>query len=59
MYEPKPSVLLKLPLESVVELSVFAPEKLTSTSDRALPLDCLTVPLIVPEEYVVKPLLVV
>ncbi len=59
MYEPKPSDLLKLPLLFVVVLSTFAPEKLTRTSDKALPLDCLTVPLIVPEEYVVKPVVVV
>ena len=58
MYEPKPSDLLKFPLLSVVVLSTFAPEKLTRTSDKALPLDCLTVPLIVPEEYVVKPVVV-
>ena len=59
MYEPKPSDLLKFPLLFVVVLSTFAPEKLTRTSDKALPLDCLTVPLIVPEEYVVKPVVVV
>ena len=59
MYEPKPSDLLKFPLLSVVVLSTFAPEKLTRTPDKALPLVCLTVPLIVPEEYVVKPVVVV
>jgi hypothetical protein len=59
VYEPKPSDLLKFPLLSVVVLSTFAPEKLTRTSDKALPLVCLAVPLIVPEEYVVKPVVVV
>ena len=59
MYEPKPSDLLKFPLLSVVVLSTFAQEKLTLTPDKALPLSCLTLPLIVPVPYVVKPLVVV
>ena len=52
VYMPKLSEdLLKSPLLSVVELSTIDPykEKLTLTPDKALPLSCLTLPLIVPE----------
>ena len=54
MYMPKLSEdLLKSPLLSVVVLSGVTvdpyKEKLTLTPDKALPLFCLTLPLIVPE----------
>ena len=55
--------LLKSPLLSVVVLSGVTVdpyiEKLTLTPLKPLPLSILTVPLIVPVPYVVKPLVVV